>query len=101
MTLLGNQLKRMLAEKGITQTELARRAGIAKGNLSHYIKGDRSPTGEALVSLACALNTTANHLMGKEDVLDFDELKRILQRNRYRLTSDEKAELARMLLEDA
>ena len=35
---LGNRLKRMLAEKGITQTELARRAGIAKGNPPETIR---------------------------------------------------------------
>lgn len=96
----GTRIKELLKSKKITQKELAQRVNITESALSHYIKGDRIPSGDVLANIACALNTTANYLMEKEDILDFYGVKRILARNKEAMTNEEKAELINMLFGD-
>lgn len=97
---VGERINELLKEKQMTQKELAKRVNITESALSHYIKGDRTPSGETLVNIACALNTTANYLMGKDDILDFYGVKRILARNKSSMTDEEKTELVKMLFGD-
>lgn len=97
MTTTGNRISKLLKEKNYTQKQLAEIVGITESALSHYIKGDRVPSGDVLANIACALNTTANFILGKEDVLDFSNVKRILARNKGEMTNQEKAELIDLL----
>ena len=47
--------------------------------------------------VAYALSTTVNYILGKEDILDFSNIKRILEQNKSKMTNDEKAELIDLL----
>lgn len=96
----GERISALLKEKHMTQKKLAERLNITESALSHYINGDRIPSGDVLANIACALETTANYLMGKEDILDFEGVKRILARNEKSLTNKEKAELIDILFGD-
>lgn len=93
----GKRISELLKERKMTQKQLAGRIGVTESALSHYIKGDRIPSGDTLANIACALNTTANYLLGKEDILDFSNVKRILARNKDEMTNQEKAELIDLL----
>lgn len=54
-------------ELGVTQTELARRAGLKAPAISQYETGSRNPSYEALIKLSNALGVTIDYLMsGKE-----------------------------------
>jgi transcriptional regulator with XRE-family HTH domain len=44
----------VLAESGLTQAELARRAGIPRSVLNAYLKGRREPGADALLRIAAA-----------------------------------------------
>ncbi|HET7507145.1 MAG TPA: helix-turn-helix transcriptional regulator [Solirubrobacterales bacterium] len=44
----------VLAQSGLTQAELARRAGIPRSVLNAYLKGNREPGADALLRIAAA-----------------------------------------------
>ena len=67
------RLKRLMFIKGVRQVDLAKKTGINKGTLSHYMTGGEKgyvPKGEAVVKLANALGVTADYLLGNETISD-------------------------------
>lgn len=56
--LLGENVRRLRNEQGLSQEELAFRAGMKRSYLSDLERGVRNPTVRALERLARALNTT-------------------------------------------
>lgn len=93
----GERIKALLKKKKMTQKQLAELSGVTESALSHYIKGDRIPSGVASVNVAYVLSTTVNYILGKEDILDFSNIKRILEQNKSKMTNKEKAELIDLL----
>lgn len=53
----------MRRREGLTQTELAERAGVAQTVLSQYERGVRNPSAYVLARLAKALDVTMDELM--------------------------------------
>jgi transcriptional regulator with XRE-family HTH domain len=47
-------LKQILSESGLSQAELARRAGFPRSVVNAYLKGSREPGADALARLAAA-----------------------------------------------
>lgn len=90
----GERIKALLKEKKITQKQLAELSGVTKSALSHY---DRIPSGVVSANIAYALKTTVNYILGKEDILYFSNVKRILEQNKNKMTNEEKAELIELL----
>jgi len=68
---------------GLTQTELAKRAGLQPPAISQYESGVRNPSYEAIVKLSNALNVTTDYLIsGKElstDVIHDHTIKFLLK----------------------
>ena len=89
----GERIKTLLKEEKMTQKQLAELSGVTESALSHYIKGDRIPSGVVSANIAYALRTTVNYILGKEDILDFSSVKRILEQNKNKMTNEEKAEI--------
>lgn len=78
---LGGRIRRLRQEKGWTQRELARRVGIKPSGISKYERGTYQPGLAALKSIAEALGTTTDHLVGSEPVPESDaRLKDLLSR---------------------
>ncbi len=64
---LGERIFRLRDERGWSQTELARRAGVSRTTLSHLEAGvTRSPSSPTLRRLARALDVTVYGLVGGE-----------------------------------
>jgi len=61
--LLGENVRRLRKERGLSQEELAFRAGMKRSYLSDLERGTRNPTVHALGRLADALNTSATTLL--------------------------------------
>lgn len=61
---MGDRIKQKLEELGMSQYELAKKVKITEVSLSRYIKGDRTPKGPVISSIARALGVTSDWLLG-------------------------------------
>jgi transcriptional regulator with XRE-family HTH domain len=70
MPTVGERIKRRRAELGLTQDELAQKAGISKSFLSDLENGKRSIGAETLLDLGRAMNVSLDFLMTGEESKD-------------------------------
>ena len=75
---IGRNIEAKLKEAGITQRELAERAGITEVTISRYINGGRIPKAPALLAIARALNSDIESLL---QGVEFEENKEIPELN--------------------
>lgn len=66
MSKLGDRIKVRRLDLGLTQDELATRAGMSKGFLSDLETGKRNISADKLLDLARVLGTSLDTLMGAE-----------------------------------
>ena len=66
-SIFGNNLVDLMAEKGLTQSQLARDAGLSVSRINDYIKENATPSIFAVINLAYALD------MDVGELVDFDE----------------------------
>ncbi len=64
---LGERLKELRTEKGMTQKELAEALGINSVTYLHYEKSQREPPLSLLVEMAEYFDVTTDYLLGKTD----------------------------------
>ena len=100
-----SRLKERLEAQGMTQKELASKAGITEAAVSHYLKGDRVPRGAILLNVAKALNVSTDYLLNiaapannSED--DIEKSFRLLARNAKLLTMEQKTKFLTLLLQE-
>ena len=60
----GNVLKKLRAEEGITQQQLATKLGVTKSVVSYYELQARTPSPEILVKLSRIFHVSADYLLG-------------------------------------
>ena len=60
-------LKRLREASGLTQEELATKAGTSKSAISMYERGERFPSEQLLETLADLFNVDMNMLLGKQE----------------------------------
>lgn len=65
---LGQKVKKRRRELGMTQVELRAKTGLSQGYISMLEKGIFDPTAPVIIKLAVALNTSADELLGINDV---------------------------------
>ena len=63
---IGNRIKALRAEKGITLEQLAKQTGFTKGYLSKVEKSKKAPPVSTLGNIARAFNVTISSLLGEE-----------------------------------
>jgi len=59
-------LRKTRLEKGLSQSDLAQKAGFQPSAISHFEAGRRSPSFENMKRLADALNVTIDFLLGRQ-----------------------------------
>lgn len=100
---LSGRMAYLLKQKGLTQKELANRAGVTEAAMSHYLKGDRHPRISVLARIADALGTTTDYLISGEDNGKVDEVSfatRLIARNRNTMTKEQKMEIIKILISE-
>ena len=60
---LSKRIKELRLEKGLTQTQLAEKAGINQSMIARWERGEREPIASAVVKLADALECTCDYLL--------------------------------------
>lgn len=87
-------------ELNMTQTELAKRAGLKPPAISQYESGARSPSYEALMKLSNALGVTTDYLMSGAD-LNSDLIKEKTAKILFHIIQDMSVENKEKLLQYA
>ncbi|MCD7059119.1 helix-turn-helix domain-containing protein [Pelagibacterium xiamenense] len=68
MDSFSDTLRRRAADLGISNAEVARRAGLTERRYGNYVSGRREPDLATLVRIARVLETTPNVLLGFEEI---------------------------------
>lgn len=66
--MLGNRLRELREEKGLTQEELGKRLNLTKANISKYESEKLEPNIETITYLANFFETTADYILGRSNV---------------------------------
>ena len=89
--LLAKKLRMALAELGSNQTEIAKKMGVSKAQISHWVAGDNKPSMESLTKLATALGKPVKYFF--ENANNTDDITNTINFNSntdYRFLAIEK-----------
>ena len=81
------RLRAARERRGLTQGELAKRAGLQMSAISHFETGTRKPSFENLRRLADALDVTTDFLLGRSEDFDGSAAAAKLHRHGANLTA--------------
>lgn len=70
MSNFGSNLKIMLKDYGMTQTELAKDTGLSETTISRYIAGQMMPSAASLFNIAYALDCSLDDIADFGDKID-------------------------------
>ena len=71
MEVLGKHLRQRARQLGLSDAEVARRAGLSERRYGHYVTGTREPDLATLVNICAVLDVTPNQLLGIEKTAPF------------------------------
>lgn len=102
MSKFTERTKGLMAEKSVTQKELAKVTGISESSISRYLSGELEPRMDILSNISRALGTTVSYLVGEDGKPNatqnpFTETLCVVTRNKSKLSDKEKAELIKVL----
>ncbi len=100
-TPFSERLEALIKEHGMTQKELAAKAGVTEAAMSHYVKGDRMPRSAVLSRIAMALNTSSDYLMEgipQDSNSDIGHVIRLVARNAKQMSNADKQKILSILI---
>ena len=65
---IGKRLAELRSQKGLSQSELARRTGVAQNVISEYESGKTRMNGAVIACFVMALNVSADEMLAVQDV---------------------------------
>jgi transcriptional regulator with XRE-family HTH domain len=93
------RLRRARELRGLSQAQLAAKAGLPPASVSHFESGPRKPSFDNLKALAGALDVTTDYLLGRSDKPEASaETVGRLHRDLHKLTTQD-LELAQEFVE--
>lgn len=69
---IGKSIKKALAERHMTQGELAQKINLTESCISRYVNDQRTPKADTLARVADALNVTTDSLLEHKDTAAYD-----------------------------
>lgn len=79
MHVLTTKLRERARELGLTDAEVARRAGLTEPRYGHYVAGTRRPDYDTLLRLCGVLGTSPNVLLGFDAPPDDDTARKRME----------------------
>ena len=64
---LGERLKELRKQQGLTQVQVAERLGLSKAVISSYEVASRHPSYDILIKMAALYGVTTDHLLGLDN----------------------------------
>jgi len=105
--LLGDKIKLLREDRGVSQLELAKILEVGNSTLSMYESNTRKPDYEVIKKIADYFNVTTDYLLGLTEVPnqqyhdqileDYPEIISILRRNKRKLNDQDKKRIARII----
>ena len=71
--LLGDRIKKMRKEKGLTLKQLGQLLNLGESTMSMYESGNRNPDYDTLSKMATIFNCTTDYLLGHSEYRNFDD----------------------------
>ena len=68
MSEMGDRIRQCRIDAGLSQSEVAKLAGISQQSISTYEKGTRIPLAPAIIALARTYDVSTDYLLGITDV---------------------------------
>ena len=75
MSTIGERIRKLRKEEGITQKELAEYLGVAVSAVNMYEAGKRTPTPETIGKIADYFNADTDYLLGRSDIIGLESHK--------------------------
>lgn len=72
-----NRIKQLREENNWTQLELSQKMDCAMSSIAMYEKEDRKPSMEVLIKLSEIFNCSIDYLLGKSNIRNPEEIKKI------------------------
>ena len=80
MIKMGERIKKIRRQKGLSQTELANSIGASQQVITNYERGLREPSIEILLKIAGALDVSLERLIGTKPLKPHEQTSRALQK---------------------
>ena len=61
---MNETMRKLRRDQGLSQTELARKAGLSRASVQRYEANDTTPSVDRIAKIAQALGTTIDNLIG-------------------------------------
>jgi len=94
---VATRIKQLRENLGLSQNELARRAGIRQSSLSYIESGDKNPSVDTLLRICSALGLTLAEFFAEGGLGELDPDLRQLLREAERLTPEQRKKLVEFL----
>lgn len=91
--LFASRLSTLLAQRGLTQKELAEKTGLTPAAVSRYVSGARVPREIIVAKIAKALGVQPSDLTGTDVEQEVDEAVQLIARNANNLSEDQREQL--------
>lgn len=102
---MGQRLRGLLAERKMSQADLARAAGLTCSAISRYALGERVHRAETLLAIARALGTSVDYLLGNSAEPfaataegEAAQIRELALRSRARMTAGQKCDIIEALV---
>lgn len=101
MSDFSTRLQELMIVRKMSQRQLAQMVNVTEAAMSRYVKGERVPRMNVVASIATALHTTSDYLLGRDTEhdaeFDFTQVRRIVARHASHMSEEQKAELIKAL----
>lgn len=84
----GNNLKKIRQDCNLTQEELAKKIDTSRSNIANYENNKNMPSIDVLSKLSKVLDCSIDYLLGKSDIRNPEEIKRVQFANAGGLDTD-------------
>ena len=64
---VAERIRQLIDKSGLTQSQVAAKAGLTPGAISHFVTGVRTPGTSTVRRLADALNVSVEYILGREE----------------------------------
>lgn len=85
-----------MEKAGMSQSELARRVGVTRGSVNHWITGRTAISMEHLIKVAKVLNMSTSEILGDDVLFAENKTERDTIKAMREMSEEEQAQLLRM-----